>query len=78
LTLKAVHIPGRTNVIIDRLICLEMSRDYYINDEVFQRIQWVWKCYPKVNLFASKSMRESQKNLLKNVFEAISINIQGK
>jgi hypothetical protein len=52
LTLKTVHIPGRINVTMDRVSHLEMRGDYHLNDEVFQKIQWLWKCYLKVNLFA--------------------------
>jgi hypothetical protein len=57
LILKAVHIPGRINVITDRLSRLEMSGDYHLNKRVFQRIQRMWRCYPKVDLFASKKNR---------------------
>jgi hypothetical protein len=31
-----------------------MSRDYHLKEQVFQIIQWRWKCFPKVDLFASK------------------------
>jgi hypothetical protein len=31
-----------------------MSGDYQLNEVVFQRIQKIWHCYPKVDLFASK------------------------
>jgi hypothetical protein len=31
-----------------------MSGDYQLNKKVFQRIQRMWHCYPKVDLFASK------------------------
>jgi hypothetical protein len=54
LILKAVHIPGRINVTTDRLSRLEMSRDYQLKEKIFQRIQKMWPCYPKVDLFASK------------------------
>jgi hypothetical protein len=57
LTLKAVDIPGRINVMMDRLSRLEMSGDYHLDDKVFQRIQRMWRCYPKVDLFASKKNR---------------------
>jgi hypothetical protein len=57
LTLKAVHIPGRINVTTDRLSRLEMSGDYHLNDKVFQRIQWMWRCYSRIDLFASKKNR---------------------
>jgi hypothetical protein len=39
LILKAVHIPGRINVTTDRLSRLEMSGDYQLKEEIFQRIQ---------------------------------------
>jgi hypothetical protein len=57
LILKAVHIPGRINVTTDRLSRLEMSGDYHLNERMFQRIQKMWRCYPKVDLFASKKNR---------------------
>jgi hypothetical protein len=57
LILKVVHIPGRINVTTDRLSQLEMSRDYQLKEEIFQRIQRMWRCYPKVDLFASKRNR---------------------
>jgi hypothetical protein len=57
LILKAVHIPGRINVTTDRLSRLEMSRDYQLKEEIFQRIQRMWRCYPKVDLFAPKRNR---------------------
>jgi hypothetical protein len=57
LILKAVHIPGRINVTTNRLSQLEMSGDYQLNETVFQRIQKMWHCYPKVDLFASKKNR---------------------
>jgi hypothetical protein len=55
LQLKAAHIPGRINVATDRLSRLEMSGDYHLKEEVFQMIQW--RCFPKVDLFASKLNR---------------------
>jgi hypothetical protein len=45
------------NVIIDRLSRLEMSGYYHLSKRVFQRIQRIWGCYPKVDLFASKKNR---------------------
>jgi hypothetical protein len=57
LILKTVHIPGRINVTTDRLSRLEMSGDYQLKEEIFQRIQKMWRCYPKVDLFASKKNR---------------------
>jgi hypothetical protein len=57
LTLKAIHIPGRINVTTDRLNRLEMSGDYHLNDKVFQRIQRMWGCYPRIDLFTSKKNR---------------------
>jgi hypothetical protein len=54
LILKAVHIPGRINAATDKLSRLEMSREYQLNEAIFQRIQKMWRCYPKVDLFASK------------------------
>jgi hypothetical protein len=36
LQLKSAHIPGRINVATDRLSRLEMSRDYYLKEQVFQ------------------------------------------
>jgi hypothetical protein len=55
--LKAVHIPGKINVTTDRLSRLEMSGDYQLKEEIFQKIQRMWRCYPKVDLFASKKNR---------------------
>jgi hypothetical protein len=34
-----------------------MSGDYQLKEEIFQRIQRMWQCYPKVDLFASKKNR---------------------
>jgi hypothetical protein len=34
-----------------------MSGDYYLNKEVFQKIQKMWRCYLKVDLFTSKKNR---------------------
>jgi hypothetical protein len=31
-----------------------MIGDYQLKEEIFQRIQRMWRCYPKVDLFASK------------------------
>jgi hypothetical protein len=62
LILKAVHIPGRINVTTDRLSRLEMSKDYYLNQKLFQRIQKMWRYYPKVDLFGCK------KNFLTNIY----------
>jgi hypothetical protein len=54
LQFKAAHIPGRINVATDKLRRLEMSGDYHLKKEVFQMIQWRWKYFPKIDLFASK------------------------
>jgi hypothetical protein len=56
-TLKVLHIAGRINVTTDRLSRLEMSGDYHLNERVFPRIQWIWRCYPKVDLFVLKKNR---------------------
>jgi hypothetical protein len=57
LILKAVHTSGRINVTTNKLSRLEMSRDYHLNEKVFQRIQQMRRCYPRVDLFASKKNR---------------------
>jgi hypothetical protein len=63
LILKVIHTPGRINVATDKLSRLEMSGDYQLNEMVFQRIQKMWHCYPKVDLFASKKNRLCISNL---------------
>jgi DNA-binding PucR family transcriptional regulator len=57
LTLKAVHISGRINVTTNKLSRLEMNRDYHLNEKMFQRIQRMWRCYPRIDLFESKKNR---------------------
>jgi hypothetical protein len=54
LILKAVHIPGRINVATNKLSRLEMIGDYQLNEMVFQTIQKMWHCYPKVDLLHPK------------------------
>jgi hypothetical protein len=34
-----------------------MSGDYHLKEQVFQIIQWKWKCFPKIDLFMSKLNR---------------------
>jgi hypothetical protein len=57
LQLKVVYILGKINVATDRLSRVEMSRDYHLKEKIFQMIQWKWRCFPKVDLFASKLNR---------------------
>jgi hypothetical protein len=45
LVFKTVHIAGRINSLINKLSFLEMSRDYYLDDRVFETNQW--KCSKK-------------------------------
>jgi NAD-specific glutamate dehydrogenase len=49
-----VHIPAKLNTTTDKLNRLEMSRYYYTPQRTFQFIQETLRCYPKVDLFASR------------------------
>jgi hypothetical protein len=54
MALKAVHIPGKLNMTTDKLSRLEMSGDYSLPRKTFQFIQETLKCYPTMDIFASK------------------------
>jgi ribonuclease HI len=54
MALRAIHIPRKLNMMMDRLSCLEMSRDYSLPQKIFQFIQETLRCYPKVDMFALK------------------------
>jgi hypothetical protein len=45
MALKAIHIPGKLNTTMDKLSCLEMSRDYSLPRKTFQFIQETLRCY---------------------------------
>jgi hypothetical protein len=57
MALKAVHIPGKLNMTTDKLSRLEMSGDYSLPRKTFQFIQETLRCYPTVDMFASKKNR---------------------
>jgi hypothetical protein len=59
--LKVVHIPGKLNMTMDKLSHFKMSGDYCITQRTFQFIQETLRCYPKIDLFASKKNRLLQK-----------------
>jgi hypothetical protein len=46
MALKAVHIPGKLNTMMDKLSRLEMSRNYSLPRKTFQFIQETLRCYP--------------------------------
>jgi hypothetical protein len=54
MALKTIHIPGKLNMTTNKLSRLEMSGDYSLPRKTFQFIQETLRCYPTVNIFASK------------------------
>jgi hypothetical protein len=49
--------PGKLNTTINKLSRLEMSGDYSLPRKTFQFIQETLRCYPTINMFASKKNR---------------------
>jgi ribonuclease HI len=64
MALKAVHIQGKLNTMMDKLSRLEMCGDYSLPRKTFQFIQETLRCYPNVDMFASKKSRLSKKYAL--------------
>jgi hypothetical protein len=54
MALKAIHIPGKLNTTTDKLSRLEMSGDYSLPRKTFRFIQETLRCYPTLDMFASK------------------------